>query len=121
MNKMVLDDKLYICVRDDFPDYMTPTLVAHAVLRHHIIEEQRDDVNGINDYDRYIKWLNDSFKKCVVRVNKKEFAKIKQLPNVVESWENNTLGGEVSCLTIVANTNEHNVLKFAKLWDASPK
>ena len=31
-------------------------------------------------------------------------------------WENNTLNGEVSCLTIVADTNEHNVLKFAKLW-----
>ena len=28
-------DKLYICVLDSFPDYMTPTLVAHAVLRHH--------------------------------------------------------------------------------------
>lgn len=115
MNKM---DKLYICVRDDFPDYMTPTLVAHAVLRHHLIEEQGVE---LNDYYRYKEWLNDSFKKCVVRVNKKEFAKIKDLPNVVESWENNTLGGEVSCLTIVANNTEHNVLKYAKLWDALPK
>lgn len=27
--------KLYIAVLDDFPDYMTPTLVAHAVLGAH--------------------------------------------------------------------------------------
>lgn len=103
-------DKLYICVLDEFPDYMTPTLVAHAVLRHHI-------EYGVKVIDeRYLYWLNESFKKCVVRVNRKEFNKIRKLPNTVESWENNTLNGEVSCVTIVAETNEHNVLKFAKLW-----
>lgn len=100
-------DKLYICVLDEFPDYMTPTLVAHATLRHHLAESSND---------RYINWLNNSFRKCVVRVNYKEFGKIIQLPNVVESWENNTLEGSISCLTIIADTNEHNVLKFAKLW-----
>ena len=60
--------------------------------------------------------MEHSFKKCVVRVNRKEFEKIRKLPAVVESWENNTLNGEVSCVTIIAETNEHNVLKFAKLW-----
>lgn len=45
-----------------------------------------------------------------------EFNKIRKLPNTVESWENNTLNGEVSCVTIIAETNEHNVLMFAKLW-----
>lgn len=112
-------DKLYICVLDTFPDFMTPTLVAHAVLRHHIIEEQRDDVNGLDDYDRYKAWLNTSFRKCVVKVNQKEFDKIRCLPNVVESWENKTLDGNVSCLTIIAKTDEHKVLKFAKLWNVS--
>lgn len=106
-------DKLYICVLDEFPDYMTPTLVAHAVLRHHLVEEGQVE---LNDYHRYKAWLNDSFRKCVVRVNRKEFEKIRNLSNVVESWENNTLDGEVSCLTVISNSNEHNVLKFAKLW-----
>lgn len=86
---------------------MTPTLVAHATLRHHL-ENYLDK--------RYVNWLNDSFKKCVVRVNKKEFEKIRKLTTITESWENNTLNGEVSCLTIIAKTDEHNVLKFAKLW-----
>lgn len=105
-------DKLYICVLEDFPDYMTPTLVAHAVLRHHLNKDNDPD----QDNTRYDNWLNNSFKKCVVKVNRKEFDKIRKLSGVIESWENNTLNGEVSCLTIIANTSEHNVLKFAKLW-----
>ena len=108
----MLEDKLYICVLDEFPDYMTPTLVAHAVLRHHLAEV----FDETNDIYRYQRWLDDSFKKCVVRVNHKEFEKIKLLPNVIQSWENKTLNGEVACLTIVANKEEHKVLKFAKLW-----
>ena len=100
-------DKLYICVLDTFPDYMTPTLVAHAVLRHHI---------DWATYLRYETWFTDSFKKCVVKVNQKEFKKILDLPFTTKSWENNTLNGEVSCITVIANSNEHNVLKFAKLW-----
>lgn len=105
--------KLYICVRDDVPDFITPTLVAHAALRHHLkwnIDEQ------------YIGWLMDSFRKCVVRVNLKEFEKIRKLyethqMHITESWENKTLNGEVSCVTVVAeDDNIPNVLKFAKLW-----
>lgn len=109
---MKQDDKLYICILDEFPDYMTPTLVGHAVLRHHMVMGCRKE-----EYrKRYDEWIKNSFKKCVVRVNRKEFDKIMMIPDTVESWENNTLGGEVSCLTVVANTEEHNVLKFAKLW-----
>ena len=109
-------DKMYICVLDAVPDHMVPTLVAHAVLRHHLTEQQQVE---LSDYDRYIEWLNTSFRKCVVRVNRKEFGKISQLSNVVESWENTTLNGEVSCLTIIASTHDHNVLRYAKLWEPS--
>lgn len=105
-------DKMYICVIDEFPDYMTPTLVAHATLRHHLLSSN----GSTNDFYRYNAWLEDSFKKCVVGVNRKEFDKIRKLPNVVESWENNTLNGEVSCLTLISDGKEYNVLKFAKLW-----
>lgn len=108
MNK----DKLYICVLDEFPDYMTPTLVAHSVLRHFLAVPSFQELSQ----ERYYDWLRNSFKKCVVRVNRKEFDKIMLLDDVVQSWENNTLDGEVSCLTIIAKTDEHNVLKFAKLW-----
>lgn len=105
--------KMYICVRDDFPDFMTPTLVAHSTLRHHL---------SLCEDDQYEDWLRNSFKKCVIRVNKKEFEKIGKLSEthqmrITKSWENNTLNGEVSCITVVANdSNIPNVLKFAKLW-----
>ena len=52
--------KMYISVLDEFPDYMTPTLVAHAVLGAHL---------QFVDNSQYQKWLKESFKKCVVKVN----------------------------------------------------
>lgn len=107
---MTTIDKLYICIIDNFPDFMTPTLTAHAVLRHHLEFEHNE---------RYKNWLNNSFRKCVVRVNQKEFDKIRALDDVCESYELHTLEGQVSCLTIVSNKEEHKVLQFAKLWKPS--
>ena len=109
--------KMYVCVLDEFPDYMTPTLVGHAVLRHHLaMLESAPPV-----YEFYENWLHNSFKKCVVRVTRNEFDKILLLPNIVQSWENNTLEGKTSCITIVVDDNIPNVLKFAKLWKPSPQ
>lgn len=99
--------KLYIAVLDEFPDYMTPTLVAHSVLSAHI-KFQEDPI--------YQKWLNESFKKCVVRVNNKEFEKISKL-NVHLGHEIHTLEGKKSCAVVCPFEGEiPNVLKFAKLW-----
>lgn len=107
--------KMYICVLDEFPDYMTPTLVAHAILRHHLVTMQGVEISN-SGIELYNNWINDSFRKCVVRVNRNEFDKIQKLDDVVESWENNTLDGNVSCLTKVVGDDIPNVLKFAKLW-----
>ena len=107
--------KMYIAVLDEFPDYMTPTLVAHAVLGHHRATCERGNLSYV---DLYYEWLYESFKKCVVRVNRKEFERIRALDNVYESSERSTLNGEISCLTLVVPNAEStpNVLKFAKLW-----
>ena len=100
--------KLYIAVLDEFPDYMTPTLVAHSMLAAHL------KFSGNSSYDN---WLENSFKKCVVRVNQKEFDKIAELPNVHLGHENNTLGAKKSCAVVCPIEGEQpNVLKFAKLW-----
>ena len=106
--------KMYIAVLDDFPDYMTPTLVGHAVLGYRLdcLDESRDD-----DWkENYLKWEKYSFKKVVLRVNQEEFDKIWELPNVGLYHENNTLSGKKSCAVIVVNDDIPNVLKFAKLW-----
>lgn len=113
VNLLVLNGtmtKLYIAVLDEFPDYMTPTLVAHSVLNAHL---------KFKDNAHYQTWLTESFKKCVVRVNRKEFDKISVLPNVHLGHENNTMNGEPACAVVCPREELPNVLKFAKLW--SPK
>ena len=109
LNFIMNTSRLYIAVLDEFPDYMVPTLVAHSVLGAHI---------KFGTDQKYLDWLNQSFKKCVVRVNQKEFDKISLLENVYLGHENKTLGGKKSCAIIrpCYNTDIPNVLKFAKLW-----
>lgn len=107
--------KMYIAVLDAVPDYMVPTLVAHSVINGHRLFE------GDKVYDH---WLLNSFKKVVLRVNAKEFEKIKNLP--LECWvghENTTLGGQPSCLVVmpVDSDNVPNVLKYARMWKPKEK
>ena len=119
--------KLYIAVLDEFPDHMTPTLVAHAVLAAHLqFTKAHTDLGRIVDdgpykHPEYIDWLENSFKKCVVRVNQKEFNKISALADVYIGHEKNTLDGKDSCIVVCPMPNEElpNVLKFAKLWKPS--
>lgn len=116
--------KLYIAVLDEFPDYMTPTLVAHAVLGAHIhFTKAHTDLDRIVDdgpyqYPQYIDWIENSFKKCVVRVNQREFDRIAALPSVYLGHEKNTLDGRPSCVVVCPQPDNEipNVLKFAKLW-----
>ncbi|MNQ62201.1 hypothetical protein D3C85_765390 [compost metagenome] len=104
------DTKMYICVLDEFPDYMVPTLVAHSVLAAHFTFSDNSDV--------YNYWLKDSFKKVVCRVNQKEFEKIRSTLNCHVGFEKHTLEGKDSCLVVepVEYDKIPNVLKFAKTW-----
>ena len=113
--------KMYIAILDEFPDYMVPTLVAHAVLGAHMKFSKRYVSPEYQswEYPSYMDWLENSFKKCVVRVNQKEFAKIAALPDVYIGHEKNTLKGRDSCIVVCPREDIPNVLKFAKLW--SPK
>lgn len=109
--------RLYIAVLDEFPDFMTPTLVAHTMLGAH--EKFMDRYQDVPAYPAYVCWFKNSFKKCVVRVNQKEFDKIAALEGVYLGHENKTLGGRKSCAIPIPYENEQdipNVLKFAKLW-----
>lgn len=104
--------KLYIAVLDEVPDFITPTLVAHAMLGAHLYFSKLEYTNF------YQEWLTDSFKKCVVRVNQKEFDKISEIPFTYLGHENKTLDGRKSCAIPIPVYDEYlpNVLKFAKLW-----
>lgn len=101
--------RLYIAVLQDVPDFIVPTLVAHTMLGAHLKFEHEP---------MYKKWITDSFKKCVVQVNEKEFLKISQIENVYLGYENKTLDGRKSCAIPVPCEDGEipNVLRFAKLW-----
>ena len=99
--------KMYIAVLDEFPDHMTPTLVAHSVLAAHLKFQENSEYN---------EWLKDSFRKVVLRVNAKEFSKIRELNDVHFGYELHTLEGRESCAVIRPRKEIPNVLKFAKLW-----
>ena len=111
--------KLYIAVLDEVPDHMVPVLVAHAVLGAHLEFGQDYHSNqGLYILNKcaYKNWLKDSFRKVVLKVNRKEFEKIKQIPYTFLAHENTTLGGEKSCAVVCPRTEYPNVIKFAEMW-----
>lgn len=103
--------RLYIAVLEDVPDYIVPTLVAHTILN-------ADNMFLDIAFEQYSKWKKESFRKCVVKVNQKEFDKIVNLDKTFVGFENKTLNGQPSCAIPVPVEDDDlpNVLKFAKLW-----
>lgn len=111
--------KLYIAVLDDCSDHMVPTVVAHAVLAAHLKFSEIGTEYDLPLYPEYSDWLENSFKKCVVRVNQKEFDKIAAFPYCYLGYESTVLDGKFCCAVPLPYTSETelpNVLKFAKLW-----
>lgn len=105
--------KLYIAVLDEVPDHMVPVLVAHAVLGAHMwftTEAPEPEMICWSD------WLDHSFRKVVLKVNRKEFHKIITLNGVFTAHENTTLNAEKSCAVVCPRAEYPNVIKFAKLW-----
>jgi hypothetical protein len=101
--------RLYIAVLEEVPDHMVPVLVAHTMLNAHVVFQHNPD---------YQNWRMNSFKKCIISVNRKEFLRISNLPGTFLGHENKTLGGEKSCAIPLPmeDWGLPNVLKFAKLW-----
>lgn len=99
--------KEYILVLDDVPDHMVPVIAAHASLIAHIAWGGSYE----NDYHN---WITTSFKKCVCRVNKKEFEKARLIEYNKVITENK-LAREVA-IVLCPRKEWSNVVKFAKLW-----
>jgi len=101
---------MYIAVLDEVPSHMVPVLVAHSVLNAHI------KFSTCNVLPSYTTWLRDSFKKVVLKVNRKEFDKISEITAVYLGHENTTLEGTKSCIVVCPRDEYPNVIKFAKMW-----
>lgn len=110
--------KMYIAVLDEAPDYMVPTLVAHSVINAHL---RFDHINrNITQLCMvtYREWLQNSFRKVVLRVTRKEYNKMKETLVYYEGYENTICEGKGSCLVMLPVMSDAvpNVLKYAKLW-----
>lgn len=90
---------------------MVPVLVAHAVLGAH-----EKFMSPSPTYWKYRDWLAESFKKVVLKTNRKEFDKISEIQSIYLGHENTTLGGMKSCIVVCPRDEYPNVIKFAKLW-----
>lgn len=101
------NNKVYIAVLDAVPDHMVPVLVAHTIL------SLNDD---FCDNLQYIAWKLMSYRKCVLRVNQREFDRIAQMEHVTIGRENKTLQAMDSCIACVPREDWPNVIKFAKTW-----
>ena len=108
--------KMYIAILDEVPDKMAITLALHTILNADA-EFTEQDTDEWRDMD-YLDWRENSYRKVTIRVNRKEFEKIKQL-NCYLGHENTTLNGEKSCAVVypVWSDKLPNVLKFAKMWE----
>lgn len=102
---------MYIAVLDQVPDHMVPVLVAHATLGAHLEFTRQEHWN-----DYYSNWLNNSFRKVVIKVNQGEFERIRTLPCVYLGHEKTVLGGANSCAVVCPRETTPNVLTFAKMW-----
>lgn len=108
--------KMYIAVLDEAPDYMVPTLVAHSVINAHIHftgSGMKPSLAAV-----YEDWLENSYRKVVLRVNRREYDKIYATTCRWEGHENTICDGKGSCLVVLPVESDAvpNVLKFAKLW-----
>ena len=108
--------KLYIAVLDEVPAHMVPTLVAHAVLGAHLAFSREFIINEEGPFKPYVSWLENSFKKVVLKVNRKEFSRIAEMPYIYLAHENKTLNAEKSCIVVSPRDEYPNVIKFAKMW-----
>lgn len=109
--------KMYIAVLDEVGDFMVPTLVAHSAINAHMFFADIEKY-GTSEFEDYQDWLENSFKKVTLRVNRKEFDRIREECAVWEGHENTTLNGEPSCLVVcpMEDDSRPNVLKYANMW-----
>jgi hypothetical protein len=99
-------NRLYFAVLDTVDLGHQILSVAHGMMMAHL------RFNGNPEYDD---WLKNSFRKCVCRVNAKEFAKLRELDDVVIVTEM-ALDYQEIAIVICPRKEYPNVVKYMKLF-----
>lgn len=99
-------NRLYFAVLDTVDLGHQILSVAHGTLMAHL------RFSGNPEYED---WLKNSFRKCVCRVNAKEFDKLKHLDDVVVVTEM-ALDNQEIAVVICPRKEYPNVVKYMKLF-----
>ena len=99
--------KFYIAVLDTVDSGHQILSVAHGTLMAHL---------KFKDVPEYKEWISNSFRKCIIKVNQKEFNKIKEdIPEITIVTEG-ALDNQEIAIAICPREDYPNVIKFAKLF-----
>ena len=98
--------KMYILVRDDVPLGYAMVAVAHASLAAYLRFQDTEEVRT---------WLDGPFFKAVCKVNEKEFANAKQVPDHVVITESGLDDREVA-IAFKPREEWPKMFRFLKLY-----
>ena len=102
--------KMYILVRDDIPLGFAMVAVAHASLAGYMAFRETPEVH---------EWLSGPFFKAVCKVNAKEFANAKLVPDHVILTES-ALGNQEVAIAFKPREEWPKMFKFLKLYRTDP-
>jgi len=102
--------KMYILVRDDIPLGFAMVAVAHASLAGYIKFQDTPEVK---------EWLAGPFFKAVCKVNAKEFANAKLVPDHVILTES-ALGNQEVAIVFKPREEWPKMFRFLKLYREAP-
>lgn len=97
---------MYILIKEDLPIGNALVAAAHASLMCHL--------EHYNDLE-YSEWVRKSFRKCICKVNDKEFEKAKEIPDNMVVTESSLDGQEVAIVLKPRKEWPKNV-QYYRLW-----
>jgi peptidyl-tRNA hydrolase len=102
-----MNNKEYIVVREDVPDYFVPVICAHASLIGHL---------AWHALPCYQNWLANSFRKVVVQVPSWDFLELKEMSISKRVVTESGLGGKEVAIVVCPGIVLPDKFKQYKLW-----
>jgi peptidyl-tRNA hydrolase len=98
--------KMYILIKEGLPEGKAIVAAAHASLAAYLKFQDREDVK---------KWLSGPFRKCICKVNEKEFEKATSFEDSITLTESSLDNMEVA-IAFCPREEWPKPFKFYRLW-----